>query len=169
MLTPFFIFFFFFFLKKKRKKRKKEIYNKFLIVYIYIYINISNLEIINGIKVKLAIFSYFEYVNIYHDLIVSFNNYSKENHLDIIAEMHLFSEKNMTLGQDDFASSIDLLLNRKSIKYDMYTYDICHTKRYSYHFIDLKKWMPEEHLNLYLSGEGSKICTYNNKWVGMVK
>jgi len=83
--------------------------------------------------------------------------------------MNIFSIQNSTLGIDDYGSTIDSLLNKKTTKYDLYTYDPIYTRKYSNHFIDLKKWLPEDHLKLYSSGDARKICVYDDQWVGLVK
>eukprot|EP00833_Pecoramyces_ruminatium_P005518 jgi/Orpsp1_1/1179550/evm.model.c7180000069828.1 len=42
-----------------------------------------------------------------------------------------------------------------------------YSPRYSYYLINLKDWLPKEHLELYSSGIASQTCVYKNKWVGL--
>eukprot|EP00833_Pecoramyces_ruminatium_P017622 jgi/Orpsp1_1/1191654/evm.model.d7180000087585.1 len=121
----------------------------------------------NAITINLIALSYYERSNLYPTVINEFNKYSKLNNLDIKLQFVLFSEKNTSIGRDQYDSTIDLYLKKKTKKFDLYIFDPIYTKRYSSHFIDLNKWLPKEHLDLYSSGEAKKICVYNNKWVGL--
>jgi len=43
-----------------------------------------------------------------------------------------------------------------------------YSTRYSPYFVDLRKWLPQNHIDLYSSGLASQTCKYNDKWVGLV-
>jgi len=113
-------------------------------------------------------FTYFSYASLFQDLERNFNIYSNKNNLDIKLEMVFFSEKNSTRGRSDHSLMLDTLLNRKSVKYDMYIFDPILVKKLSSHFLDLKEWLPNEYIDLYNLNDVWKISVYDNKWVGLV-
>ncbi len=69
---------------------------------------------------------------------------------------------------DDIWSSIDYLLKKKSIKYDIIFFDVIHTSRFSPHFLDLNDWLPQEHMDLYSNEAANQLCNDNGKWIGLV-
>jgi len=116
----------------------------------------------------MAVYTYLAYTPLYNDIVNEFNLYSKKNNLDISLNLTLFSDENTTYEISDFASTIEYLLKKKSQKYDIYIYDVLYTRKYSKYLIDLNEYLPEEHLNLYRSGDSLKVGVYDNKWVGLV-
>ncbi|OUM66703.1 hypothetical protein PIROE2DRAFT_6018 [Piromyces sp. E2] len=111
--------------------------------------------------------SYLEsFENLYALITKEFNKYSKKENLDIKLKFTLFSIENSTRDWDSFDSAMYLLLQQKKQKYDMIIYDPLFTRRYSPHLVNLKDYISEDHLNMYL-GDSEKIGVYNNKWVGL--
>ncbi len=96
-----------------------------------------------------------------------FNKYAKENNMDIQLEFTLFSRQNTTNEWDSFDSSVHLLLERRSTKYDFLIYDPLFTRRLSRHFVDLNEYLPQQHLNEY-KGNSEKVGKYKGQWVGVV-
>ncbi|KAL6633006.1 periplasmic binding protein-like II [Neocallimastix californiae] len=134
------------------------------------YNNILNydfFDFIKGVTVQMMSFTYFSYASLFQDLERNFNIYSNKNNLDIKLEMVFFSEKNSTRGRSDHSLMLDTLLNRKSVKYDMYIFDPILVKKLSSHFLDLKEWLPNEYIDLYNLNDVWKISVYDNKWVGL--
>jgi len=126
------------------------------------------LEILNAIEIKLAGQSFFKpFDDLYTIITREFNNYSKNNDLGIDLQFILFSSENTTTEWDSYSNTMETLLSKKLGKYDMIIYDPVLTRKFSPHFIDLKKWMSPEHLQLY-SGDPEKLGIYNNRWVGLV-
>ena len=101
-------------------------------------------------------------------MIDGFNAYSKEHGLDITVKLELLTSNNSTTESDYYVSVIDMLLKKKSDKYNIYFYDNIYTPRFSNHFIDLKKYLEEEHINLYPEALKSEAFSYNDKLVGLV-
>ncbi|OUM62610.1 hypothetical protein PIROE2DRAFT_61764 [Piromyces sp. E2] len=77
--------------------------------------------------------------------------------------MTLFSEKNTTAGSDNYTSTIDVMLKRHSLNYELYVYDPIFTRRYSPHFIDLEEKLGKEFIDT-LSYDAFQISSCENKW-----
>ena len=105
-------------------------------------------------------------------MVNNFNEYSKEQDLDIHLEMILFSDHNVTYKLDNYGETIESLLLKKSMKYDIFCFDPLYNNIYDPHLEDiknlLKKYDMENHLNLYNKGEALKTCKVNDKWVALV-
>ncbi|OUM58224.1 hypothetical protein PIROE2DRAFT_16567 [Piromyces sp. E2] len=101
-----------------------------------------------------------------YTLTEDFNKYSKENELDLELNMFLFSAKNMTVGSDNYESTIDVLLKKKSTEYALYVYDPLHTRRYAPHFVDLKEMLGEEYINTF-SYDAYQTSVYEDQWVSL--
>ncbi|ORY31687.1 hypothetical protein LY90DRAFT_76374 [Neocallimastix californiae] len=59
-------------------------------------------------------------------------------------------------------------LLKKSSKYDLYFYDNAYTQTYGPYLLDLKQYLPKEHIDIYNSELLSQSCEYENKLVGLV-
>jgi len=105
----------------------------------------------------------------YQDLIISdFNNYAKEQHLDITIHRTTLSSQNSSIHVDDYATFIESKLNKKNPDYDIIFIDIIYAYKYVNHVADLNKYLSKETLDNYKSGIASKIGYIGNKWVTMV-
>jgi len=100
--------------------------------------------------------------------IESFNVYAKKNGMDIELHSHTLTPSNSSVLTEDFGSSMEYLLKKKSQKYDLYLYDTMYSRRYYPYFIDLKTYLPKEHMELYNTEISRQTCTYKGKWVGLV-
>jgi len=107
------------------------------------------LNTINAIKIKALAFSYTEKRHLYLSLAKAFNDYSKQYGLDIELDLELLTPENSTSETVSIISSMDSLLKKRSDKYDIYVYPGPYAIRFSNHLIDLKKYISDEHLNLY--------------------
>ncbi|KAG4089587.1 periplasmic binding protein-like II [Neocallimastix lanati (nom. inval.)] len=103
----------------------------------------------------------------YNDLVNEFNKYSKENKLNIELDKVLFSNQNTTFELNNYDSTIDSLISRRSNKYDIYCFDPLYTKKYTSFMINLNDILPEEHMELYNHGDAKKTCYSNNQWAGL--
>ncbi|ORX49029.1 periplasmic binding protein-like II [Piromyces finnis] len=137
-----------------------------LILYFLLFFILYNNECSAVVLKSLAI-SYnddnSEYLNF---LVRNFNNYSKENDLDIELEITLYTPSNSSNVVSDYKDTLEHLLNRKSTKYDIYIYNILHTSTYSSYFVDLNKYIPE-YVDMYSQNIFLSLCTENGKWIGL--
>jgi len=69
---------------------------------------------------------------------------------------------------NDYGTTVEVLLSKKTDKYDIYFYDNVYTKRYGKHFVNLKEKISKEHMNLFSSDLNYQLCTSDNRWVGLV-
>ncbi|KAL6625024.1 hypothetical protein U3516DRAFT_823967 [Neocallimastix sp. 'constans'] len=98
-------------------------------------------------------------------MIDSFNKYSKQNNLDITLSLDLYTSDNSTSVVTDYESMLDSLFQSDS--YDLFFYDNIYSVKFSPHLLNLKEWIPEEHINMYAQGIASQSCVHNNRWVGL--
>ncbi|ORX60797.1 periplasmic binding protein-like II [Piromyces finnis] len=96
-----------------------------------------------------------------------FNEYAKENNIDIRIDVQLYSPTNSSLNVNDYGTEIEVLMKKKSEKYDLIFYDTMYSPRYAPYFLDLSKHMPKEHIDMYKNTIANKTCTYQGKWVGL--
>ncbi|ORX42915.1 periplasmic binding protein-like II [Piromyces finnis] len=80
--------------------------------------------------------------------------------------MVLFSSQNITSGENDYLSTIDALLNKKTTLYDLYVYDPAYTKIFSKHFINLKEKLSEEYIQLF-SRDSYESSIYEDQLVSL--
>ena len=101
-------------------------------------------------------------------IVKQFNKYAEENNIDIRIKIDIYSPTNSSLYVNDFGSEIEYLVRRKSKKYDIFFYDTMYSPRYAPYFLDLSKYLPENHIAMYSSTIANQTCTYKGKWVGLV-
>ncbi|ORX82973.1 periplasmic binding protein-like II [Anaeromyces robustus] len=143
------------------------------IFHIYIILNILIVSIIplrvlgDEIILNALAYSFEEEDILYTPLIKKFNEYSKNNNLNITLNLNLFSPSNSTIEANDFGTTVEALLSRKTNKYDIYFYDNVYTKKYGKHFINLEEKIPKDHMELFSSDLNYQLCTSDNRWVGL--
>ena len=98
-----------------------------------------------------------------------FNQYTKENNINIQAELTLMTINTVSNSLGNSYLMIEQLLKKKNNKYDIYFYDVSYGKQYSPYLIDLKKVLPEEHINMYNKYILAEICINDDKLIGLVK
>ncbi len=101
-------------------------------------------------------------------MVYDFNAYSKENGLNIIIDLNLFSTSNSTGEVLDYEATLDYHLSRGSDKYDLVFFDNIFTSRFGPYLLDLNGIVEQEHLDKYMEGVASQTCVYKNKIVGLV-
>jgi len=119
------------------------------------------------IELNAVAFAFSENAELYTPLTEQFNAYAKEINVDIHLNLNLQSPSNSVINVNSYASLIEQLEVKQSSKYDIIFYDTMYSRKFSPYFIDLKKYLPEQHLNLYASGIANQTCIYNGKWVGL--
>ncbi|ORX82029.1 periplasmic binding protein-like II [Anaeromyces robustus] len=135
----------------------------YLIVFIIVSLKIYT---INAVNIKAIAYTYANKVNVYSPIVDEFNKYSEENGLDINLKLEMLTEENSTSSVIDYSTFMDSLLKKKSIKYDLYFFNSAYTNVYSPHFIDLKEYLPKEHIDMFDSGI-IDLYTYNDKLIGI--
>ncbi|ORX42201.1 periplasmic binding protein-like II [Piromyces finnis] len=122
---------------------------------------------INGVTLNIICFSYSEDSQPFTPLADSFNNYSKENNLDITIKLHMLSNLNVTNNIEDYVSLLDSLFKKKDEKYDIYFYETTFITDYDLYLLDLKKIIPEEHIKMFNPDFVEQYCTINDKLIGL--
>ncbi|ORY37851.1 periplasmic binding protein-like II [Neocallimastix californiae] len=112
-------------------------------------------------------FSYSVETEIYSYLVNEFNQYSKENNLNITLKLNLLNSSNSTNHINDYGSLIGSLLKKETKRYDIYFYDIVYSQLFGPFFMDLKKWLPKELINEYDTRFFIPACIYKDKLVGL--
>ncbi|KAG4090277.1 hypothetical protein H8356DRAFT_1279713 [Neocallimastix lanati (nom. inval.)] len=135
---------------------KHQIPQLLLIIYLYTRITINMIS-----------YSFFSNENIFQSIKQNFNDYAIKNNLNITLNINLFSSKNSTQNINNFHSSIETLIDKKSDKYDLFTFDPIYIRNLYPYFIDLKEWLPSEYIDWFSLNNIDKICTYENKWIGL--
>ncbi|ORX80266.1 hypothetical protein BCR32DRAFT_268953 [Anaeromyces robustus] len=140
---------------------------KLISILLFIICQFGIIYLTKAIKLLSSAWSYSNYDFLFSPLIKKFNEYAKENSIDTEIDIELHSPSNSSLYVDDYGSFIEHLLKKKSTKYDIIFYDVIYTPRYSSYFIDLKDYLPKEHIDNYASGIAYDTCVHNGKWVGL--
>lgn len=103
-------------------------------------------------------------------MISEFNKYTKNKNLDIKIKLNLFTLNNSTIYIDSYGSYLETILLKKNKNVDILIYDIANSPKFGPHLLDLKKYLPKEHIDLYKNDFNilSEGCSYKNKLVGLV-
>jgi len=76
---------------------------------------------------------------------------------------------NSTSNIENYGTTIESLLVKKSEKYDIYFFYASYPKKYGEHFIDLREYLPKESIEIFDKSILLNQCSsYNNKLVGLV-
>eukprot|EP00833_Pecoramyces_ruminatium_P013802 jgi/Orpsp1_1/1187834/evm.model.d7180000060488.1 len=132
-------------------------------IYLYKYI----LGLCNNVILNAIAYSHHVEGQIYTPLVSEFNKYSKENNLNITLNINLLTLNNATFSVGGYGTTVESLLQKKSDKYDLYFYDNLYAKRLSPHLLNLKNYLPEDHIKMYTPGIASQTSVFNGKWVGL--
>jgi len=120
----------------------------------------------NAIELKALAFGGDESEQSYTSLVKDFNNFSKQNNLNITININLLSNKNTTFSMIDYGTIVDAFLKKN--KYDFYFYDNTYTGRYGKYLQELDDLIPESHISLFDPKVIEGSCTYKKKIVGLV-
>jgi len=144
------------------------IYKNLFIISVLLFINIWIVNSKNC-TIYAITFTYYEDGNSYHrPLIEGFNEYSKEKGLGINMELVVLTPLNSTSDIENYGTTIESLLVKKSEKYDIYFFYAAYSKKYYNHFIDLRNYLPKESIEAFDEDIIKHQCTsYNNKLVGL--
>jgi len=106
----------------------------------------------------------------YTTITKDFNEYAEKNNLNIKIDFKVLTPSNSTKSINDFKSVLDAMHHKHSTKYDLIFYKLSSDVKYfDFYFLDLNKWLPEEHIKMYDPEVLSKRCTVNDTLVGLVK
>ncbi|ORX83229.1 periplasmic binding protein-like II [Anaeromyces robustus] len=139
----------------------KIIYLLYIVLQFYI-------NIVYGEDIKLNVVAYAdtEYNDIYSSMIEDFNDYAKENHLNITAKINIHTNAD-NKDFESFANTVESLLKKKANKYDIYFYDNAYTVKYGPYLLNLKDHLSEELIKIYNKDLIEKTCTYEDKIIGI--
>jgi len=98
----------------------------------------------------------------------SFNEYSKNNNLDINLKLNLLTTNNFSISVENSNMMFESLLNNKRNNYDLYIYDASWTKHYCKYFVDLSEHLGKEHVNAFNKKIISQLSLCEDKLIGMV-
>ena len=85
-------------------------------------------------------------------------------------DITIYNFSNSSSLTSDYRSSLEYLLNKESIKYDIYFFENEYSHNYYTHLMELKNYISEDYFSLYSNNEvASKTCIYNGKWFSFVK
>ncbi|ORX46905.1 periplasmic binding protein-like II [Piromyces finnis] len=131
------------------------------------YIQLILISFTYSLKITSVIWTYDD-GSFFKSITNDFNEYAKKNNLDIELEFVFFTTQNTTTNfVNEFDSTVDFLLSRKSDKYDVYFYDVQYSRKYFDYFIDLNDYLSKEHLAKYENDVAPQIGRYNGKWIGL--
>jgi len=125
-----------------------------------------NIIKVKAITVIAFTFSYTEKQAFFNSLSKAFNDYSDKNGLDIQLEIELLTPDNSTAMVGDQLYTMDTILKKKSQKHDLYIYNGPYTHRFGEHFVDLRNYISEDHINKFEKTILSTVM-YEDKLVGM--
>ncbi|ORX80973.1 hypothetical protein BCR32DRAFT_268565 [Anaeromyces robustus] len=121
----------------------------------------------NAIIIEAVAFSRDVNDQVYIPFINDFNNYSKEHNLNITVNLNLLTRLNTTYSITDFGSMVEVLLKKKTTKYDIFFYDNLYTSKYEPYLLDLNEFVPKELLDQYNDDIIAQTCIFNNRLVGI--
>ncbi|ORY26108.1 periplasmic binding protein-like II [Neocallimastix californiae] len=106
--------------------------------------------------------------DLYHTITDEFNNFSRENNLDIELDLVLFSNKNVS-SKNEYISIIESNLRKISNSFDLVAFDSVYSKLFSSNLLNIegKLFNDTNHINMYFSNETYSLCTYSNQWFGL--
>ncbi|ORX83749.1 hypothetical protein BCR32DRAFT_243145 [Anaeromyces robustus] len=95
-----------------------------------------------------------------------FNEFSKNNNLNITLSINLLLNINSTSSLTSYGDTADSLLKKNSNKYDIFFYDSLYTQDYEPYLLDFSKYIPKESIEKYNQDILNQLCKYNNRLVG---
>jgi len=138
-----------------------------MILLIILAVLYLQLNVVNAVTLNALGFSFLEDCQFYTSVVNDFNAYAKKNNLDIHIKFNLLTTTNSTRSINDFISLIDIMYYKHSTKYDLIFYEFSEVRNFDHYFLDLNKWLPEEHIKMYDHEILSKRCTVNNILIGL--
>ncbi|OUM62603.1 hypothetical protein PIROE2DRAFT_11088, partial [Piromyces sp. E2] len=120
------------------------------------------------VKLRAVALSY-DKDNLYYNIISEeFNKYAIDNDLNVELDINIYNFSNSTNLITDYRSSLEYLLNKGSLKYDIYFFDNGYTKKYMKHLMKLNDYFSEEYFSLYSKNNITlETCIYNEKLISL--
>jgi len=103
----------------------------------------------------------------FQEYVDDFNEYSKENKLDINLTLKSMTTENFSLSIENSQMMFDNLVRRRKSQYDIYIYDAAWTPKYCSHFIDLSKELGESHIKNFNDSILSELNQCGDKIAGL--
>jgi len=138
-------------------------------IFIKIYGNIiAFLKTGYGHTVNILTFSYDSVDYYQEEMVDDFNEYAKEQNLDIQIHRTSLSMLNITNIANDYLSFIEKEFKKESTNYDLFVVDDIYTNQLNEYTSDLRKYVSKEIIDKYSSGITSKIGYIGEKLVALV-
>jgi len=100
----------------------------------------------------------------YKQMINEFNEYAEKQNLNIFIQMRV-TEKTETF--EAYGTMVEQLLKKKNNNYDLYYFDNAQTQKYGKYLLDLRKYLPKDHIEVYDQDILEMTCEYNKALVGL--
>ncbi|KAL6613001.1 hypothetical protein U3516DRAFT_520519, partial [Neocallimastix sp. 'constans'] len=120
-----------------------------------------------AITINTVAIGYYGREDIYRFMTNEFNNYSKENNLNITLSLNTFTPENSTQEIRDYESTLEILFKKGSNKYDFIIYDNVYTPKFCPYLLNLNKYIPKNHIDTYNSQILSNVGSCKNEIVGL--
>ncbi|ORY27406.1 hypothetical protein LY90DRAFT_513452 [Neocallimastix californiae] len=130
---------------------------------LYLYLNKN----VQAITINTVAIGYYGREDIYRFMTNEFNNYSKENNLNITLSLNTFTPENSTQEIRDYESTLEILFKKGSNKYDFIIYDNVYTPKFCPYLLNLNKYIPKNHIDTYNSQILSNVGSCKNEIVGL--
>ncbi|OUM67968.1 hypothetical protein PIROE2DRAFT_4379, partial [Piromyces sp. E2] len=96
-----------------------------------------------------------------------FNQYAKQNNLDINLKMNLLTINNFSVSMENTNIMYESIFNKKNSAYDLFFYDASWTHKYCPYFVDLSKYLDEDHIKMYDENVVSQLCRCGDSLIGL--
>jgi len=138
---------------------------KFSLIFFF-FIVLSKFYDTNGMKINFITFQ-FNKNSYIDDIINEFNEYSKENNLDIELNKIFYSSDNVTSNINDYATAMESSLIKGSKKHDLIMVNAVYVYRFENYVTDLRNYVSKEIRDLYSNDLVLSIGMKNNKLIGL--
>jgi len=125
------------------------------------------IDLIYGIEINLITFL-FNPSDIFKYVTKKFNEYSIEHALNITLNTHIFTSNNTTSLIENYGSSLEYLMNKKSDKYDIYMFDNIYLNQYGDDLMNLQERIPNNILNNFNNSITKSLCVKKGKLLCLV-
>ncbi|ORX83494.1 L domain-like protein [Anaeromyces robustus] len=136
---------------------KNSTISKYKLTYSFI---IMIKELINAIEINAVTTS--ETLDIASKFTSKFNEYSKENNLNIELYLNIFTNFNSTVERDVL---LETFIKKNPPKYDIFFFDSRDTSKYGKYLLNLNDLVPEDHVKMYDENILSQIGYCDNHLV----
>ncbi|KAG4100445.1 hypothetical protein H8356DRAFT_902435, partial [Neocallimastix lanati (nom. inval.)] len=76
----------------------------------------------NTLELNAIAYTYQNYIPYFTSVLDKFNEYTKQNNVDIHVSLNLYSPDNSTRNVNDYGSTVESILFKGSTKYDIFFY-----------------------------------------------